>query len=386
MTGSADQLLFTGDLDIIDGHVHPCLYRAQVSASDVISSFTEADDEIYVARHAGNTVTAAAGVRYLAGVLGVPATAEGLAAARNQLGLAGYTRKLLAGHQLRGLILDTGYPAGGLSLADCERVFAVPCREVVRVESVAESLIGAAPSARELIDQLMQTLAAVDRERVVAFKTIAAYRGGLQLGRPNRAELRAAFDAERRAIDQRAGRIRLTQPALIAAIVYAAFEVAQSLRMPVQIHTGFGDRDLTLAKSDPWLLQPLLDSGQFSGVPIAILHAGYPHVKKAGILAGLYQQVQVDISLAVPLVGHGCRNVILDLLEQAPISKLLYGSDGSVGPELVAWAARVASREVDAALRELVSNAWLTEAEARSWARHLFADNARKLYGLDGVM
>ena len=376
---------YTRDIAIIDGHAHPLRHREQFSPAHIVSAFTEADDRAYLDQHAGHTVTATAGIRYLAGLLGVEPTAAAMADARDRLGLVGYTRTLMTEHDLRGLLLDTGYPPSGLSLAESEKIFGVPCREVARVESLTESLFAAAKSPAELLDELGASLLALDRDRVVALKTIAAYRGGLDLRRPSQTDLQAAFDAEKQTL-KHTGRIRLSQPALISAVVHIAFEAARTLGLPIQAHTGFGDSDLALSKSNPCLLAPLLESEESADVPVVLLHAAYPYVKQAGILAGLYHQVYVDISLAVPLAGHGSRRVIADLLEQAPISKVLYGSDASVGPELVSWAAAVAKRETDAVLHQLVADDWLTADQATKWAVRLFSGNAKALYRLDDWM
>ena len=45
--------------------------------------------------------------------------------------------------------------------------------------------------------------------------------------------------------------------------------------LPVQVHTGFGDRDVMLARADPALLQPWLAAVEPAGGPVVLLHC-YP--------------------------------------------------------------------------------------------------------------
>ena len=64
-------------------------------------------------------------------------------------------------------------------------------------------------------------------------------------------------------------------------------------RLPVQIHTGFGDRDLALRDADPALLQPFLAAVEPARVPVVLLHC-YPYQRQAGWLALVYPHVYVD--------------------------------------------------------------------------------------------
>ena len=119
---------------------------------------------------------------------------------------------------------------------------------------------------------------AVTRARAdgfAALKTIAAYRGGLDL------------DARR---DVRTG--------LLAALEANA---ATGDPLPVQVHTGFGDADLSLPLARPGLLKPLIE--RFADTPFVLLHC-YPFVREAGWLAHVYANVFFDLSLTIPHVAR----------------------------------------------------------------------------------
>src|SRR6266540_3324452 len=83
---------------------------------------------------------------------------------------------------------------------------------------------------------------------------------------------------------------------------------------PVQIHTGFGDRDLRLVAADPALLQRFLAAAEGSGVPIVLLHC-YPYHRQAGWLAQVFPNVYVDIGLTMSHVGAGAGAVLAELME-----------------------------------------------------------------------
>ena len=68
--------------------------------------------------------------------------------------------------------------------------------------------------------------------------------------------------------------LRLNSPVLIAFGVHEA----ANRGLPVQLHVGFGDRDLDLHRTDPMLLLPLLRA--MTPVPVLLLHC-YPFQRQA---------------------------------------------------------------------------------------------------------
>ncbi|GJP43324.1 hypothetical protein CLOM_g2800, partial [Closterium sp. NIES-68] len=96
---------------------------------------------------------------------------------------------------------------------------------------------------------------------VVAFKTIAAYRCGLSIDplvTPAEVELgiQAALASVARTSPPS---LRLSDPRVISFCIASALAVAAKHQMPLQIHCGFGDRDLDLAAANPLCLRPLLE-------------------------------------------------------------------------------------------------------------------------------
>ena len=121
----------------------------------------------------------------------------------------------------------------------------------------------------------------------------------------------------------RRGPARLDEPVLLRFVLWCGIDRG----LPVQIHTGFGDRDLRLAAADPALLQRFLAAAEPSGVPIVLLHC-YPYHRQAGWLAQVFPHVYVDVGLTVAQVGARADAVLGEFCELAPFGKLLFSTDG----------------------------------------------------------
>jgi uncharacterized protein len=231
-----------------------------------------------------------------------------------------YARLFLAATNTELLLLDDGYPPTdeGTSWDEFAAWVGVSARPVLRLET--HSLEDAA-RARE--------------DGFVALKTIAAYRGGLD-----------------RVSDH-----------VVAAL---AANDASGAPLPVQVHSGFGDSDLHLWRSDPSYLKPLLE--RFRETTFVLLHC-YPFVREAGWLAHVYGNVSFDLSLTIPHVSRPVA-ALEEALELAPMSKLLYASDAARTPELYLLAATW--------WRDALAEVLTDEADARLILR----ENALRVYGL----
>ena len=154
---------------------------------------------------------------------------------------------------------------------------------------------------------------------VVGAKTIAAYRCGLDVdwSRPDDATV---------ASHVRASAARVVDPVLVAFGVHEA--VARGL--PLQVHTGLGDRDLDLRRADPLHLLPLIRAVE---TPVLLLHC-YPYHRNAGYLAQAFEHVYFDVGLAINHLGARSVELVAEAMELAPFTKQLYSSDAYGLPEL----------------------------------------------------
>jgi hypothetical protein len=255
-----------------------------------------------------------------------------------------YASDLLTAAGAEVLLLDEGYPraAEALSTAEMGRLAGCQTRPLLRLEALETSEDG------RLAPGSLERVATARDAGYVALKTIVAYRGGLDLD---------AVDPTTR--DQ----------------LTVALEVNCDTRdpLPVQIHTGFGDSDLLLPRTDPSHLKPLFE--RFADTDFVLLHC-YPFVRQAGWLASVYANVFIDLSLTIPHVSRPAA-VLAEAVELAPLSKLLYASDAVRIPELYLLAARW-WRD---ALAEVLG-ALLPPRDAQRCAELVLRENALALYRL----
>jgi len=376
------------DVPLIDGHAHPPLTPEVAREAPFARYFTEGHEPQTVAADAPHTLFFGQALRELAALLGCAPEADAVRAAREAQDAAAYLRRLLAGAGAVHLLLDDGYPRrGALTPAEVAAAGGVTTWRVLRIERLLEDLIPAHETLGALEGAFLGALDAAARPAdgtpgapdvpLVALKSIAAYRGGLALGPADAAAARGALAAVRAAWGGAPGRLE-ARP-LLAYFLPRAAAWAGANGRPLQVHTGFGDRDLDLRLADPLLLRPLLD-GALGSARVVLLHLAYPYVRQAAYLAAVYPRVSLDLSLAAPLLaGPGPTRALEDALALIPVTKLLYGSDAWGIPEWFWLAAGAARRALGAAL------AWLPGDEARRVARGVLHANAGALYGLPDV-
>jgi uncharacterized protein len=365
------------DLPLVDGHCHPILATAPDPAA-----FALAATEAHVAPGAGlSLLDGPVGLairRWCGPALGLPpgAPMDEYLARRAELGAEEAARRLLGAAGLSHVLVDTGLDGPDLAPpAEVGRAAGADVREVVRLERVAERLaddggVSAAAFASAYTDAL--AAATVD---AVAVKSILAYRGGLafESARPSATEVRTS--AARWLA--RPGPARLDDPVLLRCVLWCGIDRG----LPVQIHTGLGDRDLRLAAADPALLHPFLVAAEPSGVPIVLLHC-YPYQRQAGWLAQVFPQVYLDLGLTIAQVGARADAVIGEFCELTPFGKLLFSTDGYALPERYLVGAAQFRHSFGRLLGGWVADGAMSAEDGRRVATLVGADNARRLYRL----
>jgi predicted TIM-barrel fold metal-dependent hydrolase len=151
--------------------------------------------------------------------------------------------------------------------------------------------------------------------------------------------------------------------------------------LPLQLHVGFGDRELDLDRANPLLLLDFLRSVEASKVPVLLLHC-YPFEREAGYLAQAFDNVYLDVGLAVNHVGVRSRSLIARSFELAPFTKILYSSD-AIGPaELHYLGARLWRNAITGVFGRWIDDDEWSEADARRVVELVARENARRVYGL----
>jgi uncharacterized protein len=300
-------------------------------------------------------VTYRRAIALLADHLGCEPTEQAVYELRLALDPAQYASSLLRATNTELLLVDEGFPPAdaGTTPSELGELAGCEARPIMRIEALAEAV------GIEAIDRIRGAVAAARSRGYVALKTIAAYRGGLDLD---------ALPAPAPVADRLESRP-------LRGVLLAALEANEATGdpLPVQVHTGFGDSDLSLPAARPALLKPLIE--RFRDTTFVLLHC-YPFVREAGWLAHVYGNVFFDLSLTIPHVSRP-DVALYEALELAPASKLLYASDASRTPELYLLAARWWRDALGEVLPAL-----LPDAAAADAARRILRENAIALYRL----
>jgi predicted TIM-barrel fold metal-dependent hydrolase len=367
-----------GAIRLFDHHAHS-LRRVQPETPEAFRAhFTESDAPEIVRTHLGWSLFYRRALGDLGRYFGCPPTEEGILAARSRRPFGELTRAMFDDAGIGALLIDPGFRAAEhYDLAALRGMLPCPAGELLRLEVLAERLIPASDGWPDLRERF----AAEVREaagRVRGLKTIIAYRTGLDVRAWDAAALSAAFRETREAAGR--GQTRLASKPLLDALLWTALEIAAERRLPVQMHTGFGDRDLDLRLANPLYLRPAFEHPPFRAIPFVLLHS-YPYVREAAWLAHVYPHVAIDLSLTVPFAAHAAVDAIVEALGLAPASKVLLATDAFSIPELFWLAARHAREALDAALTIVERRGFAGPDDREGIARRLLWDNAAAIYG-----
>jgi hypothetical protein len=317
-------------------------------------------------------------------VLGLPPHAElaDYVTRRAELGVTEVSKRFLTAAGMSWLCVDTGFtPEPLTSPAELGGLAGATAREIVRLERVAEDVAAAGVGAGGFADAVRSALATrTAAPGVVAVKSIAAYRTGLDLSpaRPTDAEVSAAAG---RWLAATAGAPRIADETLQRFLIWSGVD----LGLPVQFHVGYGDSDVDLHRCNPLLLTALLRAIQPTGVPVMLLH-NYPYHREAGYLAQVFPQVYVDAGLATHNLGARAPALLAEALELAPYGKFLYSSDAFGLPELYYLSATLFRRALSGFLRAGLEEDLYSERTVVRLTRMLCADNAKRAYQLANQM
>lgn len=371
-------------IPVVDNHCHGI--RPDQTFEDLASwrrAFTESTDPGMPRDHVATTAFYRRLIQTLASFLGCEPDEEAVLAARNGIEGRKLTGDLLRAANVDTLLLDTGFPPP-------EEVFPVPelgelggCRAepMLRLEVLMESLLSEHDSLAGMEEALAAALEDVRGGGYVALKSIAAYRTGLDIREWTREDAEASFHEYRRAAGE--GSARLVHKPLLDTLLHVAFAEAARQEVPVQFHVGYGDADTDLLLGNPLYLRPVLQRPDYRGMPVVLLHECYPYTRQGGYLAAVYENVYLDLSYGIPLLGYGeMLSFTRAALGVAPASKLMYSSDGIGVPELHWMSAVDGRRALGEALGELVVTGELGLLEAEAAGEGVLRGNAERLYGL----
>lgn len=385
-------------LPVLDVHCHPFLDRGPLTAESFtnLASFgggsrtymeeggIAIDDAVNaeLQRVKRDTLYFHRMIRDLASFFAVEPDLDAVIEARNAAVANGYTdyvQRLYASARVETVVMDFGYPVPFIGLDDVRAELPVEVVPIFRIEPLIVDLLREEIGWSEFRQRFDDTIsAAITEGGYRGVKSVIAYRTGLDISPLSRTPDQGyqALDAIRRGLG--GGSMKKLRDHLLCR----AMELCMELNVPMQIHTGMGDFEVNLVYCRPAYLMDLLRFPAYRACHVILVHTGYPYHREAGYMANVLPRVYCDLSEGIPFAGPAAKRIISEVLEMAPISKVLYGSDGFGVPEINYTSAVLGKQALAQALSELMIDGFLGQDEAQEAAGMILAGNARELYTL----
>lgn len=292
-----------------------------------------------------------------------------------------YVERLFDACGITALVADFGYPKNPPVNKDLfTRQMPVEVVPVFRIEPLIVELLDQdlswAEFSQQFDDRIEQALSEYGYR---GLKSIIAYRTGLDISPLSRSHEQGlqALDAIQRGIG--GGAVKKLRDHLFCR----ALEHSMDFNVPMQVHTGMGDYEVNLVLCRPALLMDLLRFPTYRSCKVLLVHSGYPYHAEAGYMANMLPRVYCDVSEGIPFAAHAARRIFLETLEMAPISKVVYGSDGFALPEINYVSAKLGKAALSSALETLVDSGMLSNSDAQHAAGLILAGNAQHLYSME---
>jgi hypothetical protein len=378
---------------IVDAHTHP--YRVEdllerdpdgfdtrmMFLGESFASSSQIKDELWPFVHglSGSTVFAIALHRWLAQHLGCEPSRAAVVEARTQALRAdpvGYTRGLLDAAGVVAILSDEGYPQPPITAPEFEASIGVKVHRVARLEPWILSHRDG--SFEDLVSGVHdEATQAGSDPNCVAYKSIVAYRTGLDVGDPSEADARDAFGRWKG--DEWSETREHAKP-VRDFLIRRTLAVAKDNGRAFHFHCGGGDPDIDLVHARPQFLFRLLTDVQDQ--PVVLVHSGYPWVREAAYIASVLPNVYLELSELIPW-GFGQVEWALEMLVgTVPAAKLLYGSDEAGEPEAFWISALLARRALERVLDGFVERDYVTAAHAERLGAMVLGESCRALHRL----
>ncbi len=370
-------------IPLVDNHCHPVLLNQQMGPLHFRRYFTEGTDSSLPEKHIPNTVYYLWMLRHMATLYGCQNIEEDILAARNKLDADTLIDHLFLAANIDTLILDPAFPLPEACYTP-ERIGQLGhCRAVkmLRLETLMQRLVVQYDDFDEMVKHYSLELSDVHGRGYCALKSIVAYRTGLNIAEWSKDQAVASFAEARSTI--RNGQLRIVHKPLIDYLLHIAFRQASEQQLPIQFHTGYGDRDTDLRLGNPLHLRDVLERNDYQKMQVVLLHESYPYCQLGAYLAAIYPHVYFDLSYTIPFLDKLEMLVFTrQALSVAPASKLMYSSDGINIPEMH-WAGAIRGRSlIGQALSEMIDVDEIDEEQAYSLAQLILHDTAYKVYRL----
>jgi uncharacterized protein len=292
-----------------------------------------------------------------------------------------YLTSLWQDAHVTGLLVDDGYPQPPVAPREFSREIGIAVHQVARSDVAIEQLLRTAASYDELADAFAAWVTGAAADGAVAFKSVIAYRTGLDVRDWPRAEAAAAFGDWRRV--GFAGSHPAAKP-VRDSLLERLLAVCKELDRPVHIHSGAGDPSMTLDQGRPGQLYGLLSRHRHQ--PVVLVHAGWPWLEDAAYLAAAFPNAFLETSVTTPWSTLALDRRLELILGMASPAKILHGTDEATEPELIWLGAHVAREALVRVLRRAVSDGWYSDNQARTVVERILSGNVLRLHGLSGAV
>jgi hypothetical protein len=372
-------------IPVIDTHAHPFPPRQ----TDITWGYLR--DAANEASRAATTVDNDSSllmrmlVKRLAKLLDCPADRDSVLAARNALAEdpGAYHQLLFADANIAAVLVDPGFPSPAIEPRDFAAVIPCPIYRGYRIEGFAKGPVQEVPfdyglyaSFADLVEEFRAKLdAEAAKPGFTFYKSIIAYRTGLRLTIPSEAAALAAWTSrpEYRTPGEKVLRDFLFHETALKALEH---DVA------FQVHTGHTSHDQPWPNANPIEMTLFLNEPRMDEVRFVLVHGGYPFNTEAGYITSAYPNVFLDLSLMIPWSSIGVARRIEETLEFAPTTKVMYGSDAIMVPELFWIGAHNGRKALGKVLDGLIADEVLDADEAIDVAEDVLHRTATRVYGV----
>jgi predicted TIM-barrel fold metal-dependent hydrolase len=264
----------------------------------------------------------------------------------------------------------------------------VPCKilRVTRLEPLIKTTLDESSKFEEFLDEFQTSLKHVVKKRgAVAFKILIAYRTGLDIQKASETDAKKSFKKYKTAPLKAKLQPGLNIKPLRDYLVWLSVKNSIKLNVPVFFHTGIGDADIVLEKCNPTNMFNFLKDEDVRKATIVLTHTGYPYASEAGWLCSIFPNVYCDISVYTPFTHASMPRRIIEILELAQVSKVLYGSDAFEIPEVHWLSVKIAKKAMSKAFEGLIKFGTLDEDETYKAAKMILSENIKRLLNFSNV-
>ncbi|KAL7274933.1 hypothetical protein RUND412_002155 [Rhizina undulata] len=411
---------------LIDNHAHNLLLPTHENLHPLESIVSEAAGHAIL--DAPHSLSHLRAVKQLASWLGCEPDWDQVKEKRSEIDLEEWTRRCFQGIQC--VVMDDGLDGNSVETYSAhDRYTSSPTKRIVRVEKLAEECLRGAIDRYDadennkktftpwssycrpdntfddfshsiceewreketlaifniwLHDLTAALVECLKSDEVVGFKSIICYRTGLKISQET-STVDFISSIEKVIQSARNNRnFKIKDKNFNDYIVLRVCDVLASVpeSKPLQLHTGLGDNDLRLVTANPSHLQTFIEA--WPTVNFVLLHSSYPFTREAGYLATLYKNVHLDFGLVFPLLSKGGqKNVVKQMLELTPGTKLLWSTDGHWFPETYALANSQMREVLSEVFTKWVLNGQLSISQAAKLTKNILFFNSNKLYNLN---